>query len=319
MTLPAPLAAAPAPAAHRAGGIAFMVLALACFGVLDTITQGISALVPVVMVLWVRYVLQTVLTVGMLGPRLGWRLVRTGRPGLQVLRGLLLMTCSSIAFFSLRVMPVGEFTAIVMLTPLLLTVVAAVALHERISWLRWACVLGGLAGTLGVIRPGAGLFQWATLLPLLLVVCNTAFQVLTSRLTRTEDPGTTHFWTGCVGLLATSAALPLAWTALPPSIWAALLLIGSFGALGHFLLIMAYSRAPVAVLTPYLYLQIAFAAAGGWLAFGHVPDGWSLSGIALIAGCGVFGTWLTGREVLARRDRREAQSTLEAIAGADVR
>jgi drug/metabolite transporter (DMT)-like permease len=182
MTLPLPLAAAAAPSARRVGGIAFMVAALACFGVLDTITQGVTALVPVIMVLWVRYALQTVLTLGMLGPRLGWRLVRTGRPAMQVLRGLLLMTCSALAIVSLRVMPVGEFTAIVMLTPLLLTVVAAVALHERISWLRWACVLGGMVGTLLVIRPGAGLFQWATLLPLLLVVCNTGFQVLTSRL-----------------------------------------------------------------------------------------------------------------------------------------
>jgi drug/metabolite transporter (DMT)-like permease len=143
--------------------------------------------------------------------------------------------------------------------------------------------------------------------------------MLTRWLAQTEDPGTMHFWTGCVGLVATSAALPLAWTVLPPAIWGALLLIGSFGALGHFLLIMAYTRAPVAVLTPYLYLQIAFAALGGWLAFGHVPDGPSLAGIALIAGCGVFGTWLTGREVMARRDRTEAQSTLEAIAGADAK
>lgn len=314
-----PSTAPTATASPGAGGIAFMVLALMCFGVLDTITQAISALVPVVMVLWVRYALQTVMTVAMLGPRLGWRLVRTRRPALQVLRGLLLMTCSALAIVSLRVMPVGEFTAVVMLTPLLLTVVAAVALHERISRLRWACVLGGLAGTLLVIRPGTGLFQWATLLPLVLVACNTGFQVVTSRLAQTEAPGTLHFWTGCVGLVASSAALPLAWTSLPPGVWAAMLLIGSFGAVGHFLLIMAYRRAPVAVLTPYLYLQIAFAAAGGWLAFGHVPDGPSFAGIALIACCGVFGTWLTGREALARQDRRDAPSTLEAIAGADAR
>jgi hypothetical protein len=129
------------------------------------------------------------------------------------------MTCSAIAFFSLRVMQVGEFTAIVMLTPLVLTMVAAVALHERISWLRWACVLGGFAGTLVVIRPGAGLFEWVMLLPLLLVLANTAFQVLTSRLTQTEDPGTMHFYTGLVGLAATSAALPLAWKTLPAAVW----------------------------------------------------------------------------------------------------
>jgi drug/metabolite transporter (DMT)-like permease len=311
-----PVADAPA---QRVGGIAFIVLALACFGTLDTITKGISAITPVVMVLWVRYVVQTVLTTAVLWPRQRAQLFRTGRPLLQLARGLLLMTCSAIAFFSLRVMQVGEFTAIVMLTPLVLTMVAAVALHERISWLRWACVLGGFAGTLVVIRPGAGLFEWVMLLPLLLVLANTAFQVLTSRLTQTEDPGTMHFYTGLVGLAATSAALPLAWKTLPAAVWAALGLIGLIGALGHFLLIMAYTRAPVAVLTPYLYLQIAFAALGGWVAFGHVPDGWSLAGIGLVAVCGVFGTWLTGREVMARRDRKEAQSTLEAIAGADVK
>ena len=46
---------------------------------------------------------------------------------------------------------------------------------------------------------------------------------------------------------------------------------------------------PVAVLTPYLYTQIAFGALGGWLVFAHVPDAWSLAGIGLIAACGVFG------------------------------
>ncbi len=296
-----------------------MVLALLCFGVLDTLTKLVAATAPVVMVLWVRYLVQTLLTAAVLGPRMGRRLLHTQRLRMQLLRGVLLLVCSVVAFFGLKAMPMGEFTAIVMLTPLVMTLVAAVALREPVSWLRWACLLGGLAGTLLVLRPGAELFQWATLLPLLLVLCNTAFQTLTSRLAQTEDPGTMHFWTGAVGLALASVALPLAWTALPWTNWLAMVLMGVFGALGHFLLIMAYTRAPVAVLTPYLYLQIAIAALSGWLVFGHVPDGWSWWGMALIAGCGVFGTWLTGRELLARRDRRPAQSTIEAIAGVDAK
>jgi drug/metabolite transporter (DMT)-like permease len=80
---------------------------------------------------------------------------------------------------------------------------------------------------------------------------------------------------------------------------------------------MAYARAPVAVLTPYLYLQVGFGALGGWIVFSHVPDDWSLAGIVMIVGCGVYGTWLTGREILRGERTPDAQSSLAAMAGAD--
>ncbi len=304
--------------AHRVGGVACMVLALACFGALDTTTKVVSTTAPVVMAMWARYLLQTAVTAAVLLPRRGMRLLYTGSPVLQAARGLLLLSCSGMAFFSLRVMQVGEFTAIVMLTPLLLTVIAAATLGEQVSWLRWLCVFGGFAGSMIVIRPGKDMFQWAMLLPLVLVAANTAFQTLTSRMARTEDPGTMHFYTGVVGLVVTTVGLPFAWQALPPAIWFALMLMGILGTLGHFLLIMAYARAPVAVLTPYLYLQIAFATLCGWVVFAHVPDAWALTGIALVAVSGVFGTWLTGRELLAGRRCEAPISTIAAIAGADA-
>ena len=65
--------------------------------------------------------------------------------------------------------------------------------------------------------------------------------------------------------------------------------IGALGAVGHYLLIVAYSRAQASTLTPFLYFHIGFATLGGWLVFGHVPDRWSLLGIAVIATCGIGG------------------------------
>ncbi len=295
------------------------MLALLCFGALDTTTKFVSSAAPVVMALWLRYVVQCSVTIGALSRSRGLRMFHTAAPGQQVLRGLLLLTCSVIAYFSLTVMQVGEFTAIVMLTPLLLTVMAALTLHESVSALRWLCVLGGFAGSLVVIRPGMDLFQWALLLPLALVAANAAFQTLTGHMARTEDPATMHLYTGLVGLVITSLGLPLVWQPLPGAIWAGMLLMGLLGTLGHFLLIVAYSRASVVVLTPFLYLQIAFASLGAWLAFGHVPDGWSLIGIALIAVCGVWGTWLNGREILARRRLESPESSIAAIASADAK
>ena len=77
------------------------------------------------------------------------------------------------------------------------------------SPLRWALVAGGFVGTLVILRPGGTVFSWAILLPLGLVITNAWFQVLTSRLARTEKPLTMHFYTGWVGtLIATRSRCP---------------------------------------------------------------------------------------------------------------
>ncbi|MEP6588627.1 MAG: DMT family transporter, partial [Polaromonas sp.] len=200
-------------------------------------------------------------------------------------------------FFSLKYMPVGEFTAIVMITPLVMTMLASLTLGERVSVLRWALVMGGFAGTLIIIRPGGERFSWAMLLPLGLVISHAWFQILTSRLARTEDPVTLHFYTGWIGALLASLALPFVWTGLDSwTLWAGLALMGLMGTVGHFMMILAYARAPVSTLTPFLYTQIGFAMIGGWLVFSHVPDELSLLGMGLIAVCGATGAWLAVRE-----------------------
>ncbi|MEO8387641.1 MAG: DMT family transporter [Polaromonas sp.] len=282
---------------HVPTGIALLVAAVACFAVLDTTTKFISASVPLLMALWFRYAFQAVATTVAVLPSRGWSVLRTAHPKFQCLRGVLLLCSSMLAFFSLRYMPVGEFTAIVMITPLVITLLASLTLGERVSWLRWALVIGGFAGTLIIIRPDGDDFNWPMLLPLGLVITNAWFQILTSRLARTEDPFTMHFYTGWIGTLVASLALPFVWTWLGAwTLWAALCLMGLMGTVGHFMMILAYGRAPVSTLTPFLYAQIGFAMLGGWLAFSHVPDRWSVLGMAMIAVCGATGAWLAVRD-----------------------
>jgi drug/metabolite transporter (DMT)-like permease len=278
-------------------GIALVVGAGACFSVLDTTTKFISTSVPLLMALWFRYAFQAIATTVTVLPMRGMSVWRTLHPKFQVLRGVLLLASSLFAFASLKYMPVGEFTAIVMIAPLAITVLAATVLKEKVSAMRWALVAGGFAGTVVIIRPGGETFQWASLLPLCLVVTNAWFQVLTSKLARTEDPVTMHLYTGWVGTLIATLALPFVWAALPAWwLWAALCFMGLMATVGHFMLILAYQRAPAATLTPYLYSQIAFAMLGGWIVFSHVPDSWSMVGMIMIAVCGAGGAWLTVRE-----------------------
>jgi len=278
-------------------GIGLVLLAVACFATLDTATKLSTAAVPILMGVWVRYAFQAIATTMVLLPLHGTALLRTRHPRYQLLRGALLLASSMLAFFSLRYMPLAEFTSIVLIAPLVITLLAATTLKEQVSPLRWALVAGGFTGTLVILRPGGGAFSWAMLLPIGLVLTNAWFQVLTSKLARTENPLTMHFYTGWVGTLLASIAVPFVWTALPSWQWWALLcLMGFMGTIGHFMLILAYQRTPASTLTPYLYAQIAFAMLGGWIMFSQVPDAVSLAGMALIAVCGAAGAWLTVRE-----------------------
>lgn len=278
-------------------GIGLVLVAVACFATLDTATKASTAGVPILMGVWFRYAFQAVATTAVLLPLHGTALLRTQHPRYQLLRGALLLVSSTLAFLSLRYMPLAEFTSIVLIAPLVITLLAATTLKEYVSPLRWALVAGGFIGTLVILRPGGEAFSWAILLPIGLVLTNAWFRVLTSKLAQTENPLTMHFYTGWVGALIASLALPFVWTALPSWEWWALLcLMGFMGTVGHFILILAYQRAPASTLTPYLYAQIAFAMLGGWLVFSQVPDRYSLIGISMIAVCGAAGAWLTVRE-----------------------
>jgi drug/metabolite transporter (DMT)-like permease len=207
------------------------------------------------------------------------------------------LLCSLFTFICLRFMPVGEFTAIAMITPLVVTLLAANLLGEKVSALRWVLVAGGFAGTLIIIRPGSTQFNWTLVLPLVMVAMYSAFQILTSKMVQTEDPITMHFYTGWVGMLIASFALPFVWD-MPHGLrqWSGLLFMGALGTVGHYLLLQAYRRTKAAAITPLMYAQIGFAVLGGWWVFDHVPDGWSQIGMLMIAVCGALAAWLALRE-----------------------
>ena len=103
-------------AERQGGGVALVIAACACFATLDIGSKVVSATVPMMLVLWIRYVMQMVFIGAVLVPRSGGAPFATRHPLLQVVRGLLLMVCSMLAFLSLKHMPVGEFTAIVMIS-----------------------------------------------------------------------------------------------------------------------------------------------------------------------------------------------------------
>lgn len=279
-------------------GICLLLIADLCFATLDTTSKRVTMVVPLLMAVWARYFFQALLTTAVVLPLKGLAVLKTKHLPQQIVRGLLLVCVTGLAFASLQFMPVGEFTAIVMTVPLLVTLLAARTLGEHVPLRRVVLVCGGFLGTLIIVRPGTQVFGWTLLIPLALVLMNAAFQLLTSKMARTEDAMTTQFFTTWVGTAV--ASVPLAWFWVPVTdmqVWLELVLMGVSGCVGHFLLILAFERSPAGTLMPYMYAQIAFAMLGDWLVFQHVPDHYSMIGIGLIAVCGTAGGMLTLYEI----------------------
>ncbi len=280
---------------------------MACFVVLDTTTKVVTTGVPMLMALWVLFLVQALVTGGYVLVARGWGSLKTAHPGLHATRGGLLLVVQLLAFFSLKYLPVGEYTALAMTTPLVVTLLATRFLGEHVSPLRLVLVALGLVSTLVIVRPGSNAIGWAMLLPLALVLFNAAYQLLASKMARTEDAVTTVFYTCSTALLLSS--LPLAWVWQPINdlnLWLGLLLMGVAAACGNLFFILAFERAPAATLMPYMYLQIGFGILGGWLMFDHVPDFWALVGMGMVAACGMAGGLLTLYETRARQ--RELRS-----------
>lgn len=296
------MSAARAPQASVWSSLLLLVAALLCFAVLDTTTKRVTEVVPPMMAVWVLFLVQAIASTTFVGVRRGLGSLKTAHWQLQIVRGALLLAVQLLAFFSLMVLPVGEFTAMAMTTPLLVTLFAARVLGEHVSLLRLLLVGGGLTGTLIIVRPGSGAFGWALLLPMGLVAFNTVYQLLTSRMARTEDAVSTLVYTSLTAVTLVTLSLPWVWAPVnEPVLWLGLLLMGLAASGGNLLFILAFERAPAATLMPYMYLQIGFGLLGGWLVFAHVPDFWALVGMALVAACGVAGGLLTLHEARARQ------------------
>ncbi|QWD79180.1 DMT family transporter [Polynucleobacter sp. MWH-Spelu-300-X4] len=284
-------------------GVWFLLGALACFALMDGISKHVSLEVSISMIIWARYLTQALLVSAFTLPKHGKAILRTSNLKLQLFRGSLLVITTSLALASLTFMPVGEFTAIVMTTPLFVTLLASRFLNEEVPLIKVLLALGGFIGTLMIVRPGSELFTWHLVFPVCLVLVNIVFHLVTGKISKLEDSLTTLFYTVWTGAFLTSIPLIWFWSTIEYGhLWLELISIGVLGGWGHFLFIRAFEETPAANLMPYMYAQIAFGIFWGWVIFKHVPDHVSLFGIGLIAILGAVGSllpriqaWFDGR------------------------
>lgn len=266
-----------------------MCLAVMFFACLDMISKYLNHYMDSVQVVWARYTGGFLLVAIVSNPMVRPALMKTSRPWLQIGRSLLLVSSSLLVVLAMRWLQLDQTTAIMFSTPLLVAVLSGPILSEWVGWRRWCAILVGFAGVLVVTRVGYGGIHPAALFSVVAVICYGFFMVSTRLLARTDSNETTLFYSNVVGAVLLSVAVPFFWTT-PHSPWIITLMIvsGAFGSVGHYLLIIAHRLAPPGVLAPFLYTQLIWAIALGFLAFGNLPNNWTLVGSAIVVASGLY-------------------------------
>jgi drug/metabolite transporter (DMT)-like permease len=271
-------------------GFLLVLLAMTLFPVLDGVAKYLADDYHVVQLSWARSFFQTLTVVAFISVfvRRPTQVARTSRPGLQVLRGLIMGAMNLLYFLALTYMPLADMVAILFVSPLLVTALCVPLLGESVGPRRWIAVTIGFVGALVIIRPGLGVFQWAALLPLLVAFLYACYQIVTRGLAATDAPLTTLLYTSGVSLVPMVIVAPFFWT--PPTLaaWGLFAGVGVFAGLGHFALIKAFDFANASTLAPYIYFQILSGVAMGYLVFGDLPDRWTILGTGVIVASGAY-------------------------------
>ncbi|MBL6940647.1 MAG: DMT family transporter, partial [Rhodospirillales bacterium] len=224
--------------------------------------------------------------------------LRARRPGLQLIRASALFGATSSMYVAITHMQLGDASAIQFLAPVLVTALSGLVLGEHVGPRRWTAVVFGFIGVLIVARPGSGVLGWWAILPLMTAAMLAVYMLMTRIIRDKDGAATTTFYSTAVGAFVLSAVVPFFWQSLSPGQWSLMLIMGSAGAMGHFMLVRAFFTAEASMLAPFTYSQVVASIIWGLLIFADVPSVWTICGALVVSGSGLY-VWY--REASLRR------------------
>ncbi len=275
------------PSAVRGGTL--MSVAMLCFVLNDTVAKTLSDQISVGQFIAIRGLFASTV-IAVLVIVLGHVRDIPKALSAQVLVRTLFDVVSTFLFIiALFHLPLPNVTAVLQAVPLVVTVMAAAFLGEAVGWKRLSAILVGFAGVLLIVKPGSDGFNNYIWLALACVFTVAVRDLATRKLNLTVPSIIVAFtnavcvmlggvaWATFEGFHAVTAA-QTGWIAL-----GSVFLVG-----GYLFTVMSLRGTEVAYTAPFRYTLIIYALILGHLVFGDLPDSWSMLGIVLIVGSGLF-------------------------------
>jgi drug/metabolite transporter (DMT)-like permease len=279
-------------ARNRLTGIGLVSLTYLLFSLLDGSAKWLVGTMPVIMVVWLRFAVHVVIAGAVLFPIRGMALVRTNHLRWHVVRAGMFMAMTGINFWALQYLQLTVTSAIFFTVPLIIALLGAPLLGEKLDAGRWIAIVAGFIGVLVIVRPGSDDFHPAMLASVVNAVLYAVFMMMTRRLAAYDSPETIQYLPAVGATIGLAPFAIAAWATPETALqWIVLCLMGVLGATGHYLLALAHRYAPATVIAPFLYQQVFYMALFGYLVFGDVPHPAVWTGAAIVIGSGLYLFW----------------------------
>ena len=287
------------PAASRPiAGILWMLVTGLCFVTVTALVKFLGVGVPPAQSAFLRYVIGSVILLPLVFPAMRRANLTRRHWTMFGVRGFMHAGGVILWFFAMTRIPLAEVTAMNYLTPVYVTIGAALFLGEKLAFRRIAAVGAALLGTLIILRPG---FREISPGHLAMLVAALVFGVsyLLAKITADEvAPGVV---VGMLSLFVTIALAPFAamdWVTPNLRELAILSGVAFFATAGHFTMTLALRAAPIMVTQPATFLQLVWAIALGALVFSEPVDMYVVLGGSIILAAISFIAW---REAVVHR------------------
>jgi drug/metabolite transporter (DMT)-like permease len=269
-------------------GILFIVASNGIFGLTDALSKVLTGGYPPGEILFFRSVFVFVSIIAMVQIQGGWRRVRIVNWRLQWARGALLAATSYIFVVNLKYLPLADLTALMFISPLVLTAMAPYFLGERVGWRRWTAVGIGFAGSLLIIRPSGEVELWPLLLACTMPLTMSIRDIITRKLSVTDSAtGMMVISTFCV-MAGGLASLPFGWTMPTWEGFGLFAMTGTLQGVAQFLLVYAFIYGEAVVVAPFRYFLLLWATLYGWLFFDALPRLDTVIGASIVCAAGLF-------------------------------
>ena len=296
-----PKQGAPIPSAKdNLRGVAFMMLAMFVFAIVDGVAKYLTQEFHPLQVVWVR---QAGLFAGALFFLImhGRTIMQSQHIPLQIVRGFCAALSAVLFIFGISMVPLADATAVTFVAPLFVVIIGALFLKEPVGIHRWSAVIIGFIGTLLIIRPGFDGFQLALFLPLIAAGFFAVRQIISRYLAASDSLATTLCYTAITSFAVTCIPAIAIWQT-PTSLTAILLMLvlAILGLCGEMLVIKALSTGLAVVVAPMHYTILIWTSLYGYLFFYQLPDGFTWAGGGIIIATGLY--------TLYREQLRKSQS-----------
>lgn len=269
-------------------GIAAMIAGMAFLIMSDAVSKHLAESHPIGQVMCLRQAACLLFFTPFIWRGPGLAGLRPHNLPLQVGRGLVFIMSSYLIVLSLTLLPLPTVTAITFAGPIMIALMSAPMLRERVGTTLWLATLLGFVGVLVIVRPGTEAFSWALLVPVAAAFASSLRDVISRILARTDTSLSILFWSSLVLMLGTALTAVSGWNAVSARSWWLFLLAGAVNFCAHFLLIEAYRLTRAAVVAPFKYTSLLWSAMLGYLIWGDLPEGWVWMGAAILVASGLW-------------------------------